>query len=506
MKISKIKISIIDKARLVTVISIILGILFDYLFFNQSIGINFAIYIFLLILVFIGISTLFKKHIHKDVLLLLLVLLFFSIMTFIRTSPLLTVANIGICLFLLLILAKISFREKLKNFYLKDYIKTIFVPFLFISPLFQTLSRLFLSNKRKDSNRLFFQILKGLAISIPILFIFVLLFSSADIIFQRYVSTLFTINIQPETIFRIVLVLVITLIIMGSYSYIFLKSRKNEIIHQRNSKYNLGHIESSIILGLVNILFFLFILIQLTYFLGGESNISVQGFTYAEYARKGFFELMAVGVLCLFLLLTIEKFIVKKETVHGVEFKVLSGMLIAQVGVIMVSAFMRLSLYEKAYGYTTLRLYSHAFIILLAVIFCLLVYKIFRDKRENSFLLQVFVCILLFLAGMNFLNPDLFIAKQNIQRFIDSGKLDVYYLSNLSDDAIPELVELLDVLEDEDMENSLGRELYWRGYEKDSMGWQSFNISRARAKKILDPIMLEVYKDYERYELEKEDF
>ena len=206
----------------------------------------------------------------------------------------------------------------------------------------------------------------------------------------------------------------------------------------------------------------------------------------------------------MFLLLAIEKFIVRENRVHSVGFKVLSNMLIAQVGVIMASAFMRLSLYEETYGFTTLRLYSHVFIVFLAVIFCLLVYKICRDKKENSFLLQVFVCVLLFLAGMNFLNPDSFIAKQNIQRFTDSGKLDVYYLSHLSDDSIPEVVELLDILEDEDIKNILGRELYWRVYEEDSMGWQSFNISRARAKKILDPIMLEMYKDYEGEELKEE--
>ncbi len=164
---------------------------------------------------------------------------------------------------------------------------------------------------------------------------------------------------------------------------------------------------------------------------------------------------------------------------------------------------MRLSLYEETYGFTTLRLYSHVFIIFLAVFFCLLVYKIYRDKKENSFLLQVFVCVLLFLAGMNFLNPDSFIAKQNIQRFTDSGELDVYYLSHLSEDAIPEVVELLDILEDEDIKNILGSELYWRVYEEDSMGWQSFNISKARAKRILDPIMLEMYKDYEGEELKE---
>jgi len=172
--------------------------------------------------------------------------------------------------------------------------------------------------------------------------------------------------------------------------------------------------------------------------------------------------------------------------------------MIAQVIVIMVSAFTRLLLYEEAYGFTTLRLYSHVFIILLGIIFCLLVYKIHWDSRENMFALRVFISVILFLVGMNLLNPDLFIARQNIERFRTTKKIDVSYLSSLSDDAIPEVVKTLDML-DGDMKSSLGYELYWRTQlDRDFTGWQSFNISRTEAKRVLDSEeeRLEQYKDY----------
>ncbi len=114
------------------------------------------------------------------------------------------------------------------------------------------------------------------------------------------------------------------------------------------------------------------------------------------------------------MLLTIEKHIVQKEKSHILGFKILSTAMIVQVIGIMVSAFTRLLLYEQAYGFTTLRLYSHIFIILLGIIFCLLIYKIHWDSRENMFALCTFISIILFLIGMNLLNPDLFIARQNI--------------------------------------------------------------------------------------------
>jgi hypothetical protein len=138
----------------------------------------------------------------------------------------------------------------------------------------------------------------------------------------------------------------------------------------------------------------------------------------------------------------------------------------------------------------------------------LLIYKIHWNKRESAFAFQVFVSVLLFLAGMNLLNPDLFIAQQNIERFTTTGKIDVYYLSTLSDDALPEVVKTLEML-DGDMKNSLGYQLYWRTQQdNDSTKWQSFNISRSKAKEVLDSRIkeLENYKDYQRNVEEIQDY
>jgi len=125
-----------------------------------------------------------------------------------------------------------------------------------------------------------------------------------------------------------------------------------------------------------------FILFQLTYLFGGKANISLQGFTYAEYARRGFFELITVAAISLLLLLGVEKYVVKKEATHFGEFKILGTALVIQVGLIMASALRRLSLYEQAYGFTVLRLYSHVFIIFLAVVFGFLLYKIHKIRRR----------------------------------------------------------------------------------------------------------------------------
>lgn len=494
--------NVLIKTGLIAGVSLVLGLLFDYFFYGKIPGIAFPLYVILVVAVLFAIANIFKKQISKEVIWILVPLIFFSAMVFVRSSGLLTFLNVVASLLLLLVIAEVSFGEKVKNFLVGHYVKIFFLPFKFIRPLFQTLSDLISLRGVNNDRKVLSQVVKGIAMAIPALFIFLLLFSSADLIFQKYVSNLITIDIKPETVFRSILVLIATLIYIGAYSYTFRKTENQIAAQQNNKTYSVGHIESSILLGSVNVLFFIFILVQLTYLFGGEGNISSQGFTYAEYARRGFFELIAVAIVSLLLLLTTEKYITKKETDHTLVFKILSTALVVQVILIMTSAFTRLSLYEEAYGFTTLRLYSHAFIILLAVIFCLLLYKIYKDKRENTFAFRAFISIALFLAVMNFLNPDAFIARRNIERFATTGKLDVYYLSRLSDDAVPDTIKVLSISND-DLRKSFARELYWRVQNNDSpyfSKWQSLNISRMKANKILNSKIREIepYKDYQQ--------
>lgn len=491
------------KAGLISGVSLVLGLLFDFFFYGKVPGISFPLYVVLIMVGLFTIAFFFKKKINKEVFWLLAPLIFFSAMVFVRASETLIVFNIAASLSLLLIIVRVSFGEKVKNFLIEDYIKVFFLPIKFIRPLSQTLSNLFLSLKVKNDQKVFLQIVKGILMAIPVLFVFLFLFSSADLIFQKYVSNLINIDIEPETISRFILILTAILAYIGAYSYLFRKQESQITVQQNSKNYNIGRVENSILLSSVNVLFFIFILIQLTYLFGGESNISVQGFTYAEYARRGFFELIAVAIISLLLLLFTEKYIAKKETGHAIGFKVLSTALVLQVILIMASAFIRLSLYEEAYGFTDQRLFSHAFIILLAAIFCLLLYKIYKNEKGNIFAFRVFISIILFLAVMNFLNPDVFIARRNMERFAATGKLDTRYLGRLSSDAIPDTIKILDV-SDENLKGSFAHGLYWRAQDINSSyfsKWQSLNILRARAKKILDAKMNEIepYKDYQQH-------
>ncbi len=389
-------------------------------------------------------------------------------MVFVRASVLLTVLNVLASFFLLLLLGDVLTGRRLRNYVLVGYASVIVLPLKFFPSLARSFSDIgSLRGVHKHSETVS-RVLKGVFMAIPALIIFGLLFSSADLLFQKYLTDLFTFQISADTLARVIRLIVFTCALLGGLSYIATTVNSAEAPVSKKLL-SLGTLEVSIFLGAINLLFLFFILIQLVYLFGGEEHIMSQGITYAEYARKGFFELIAVAVFSFLILWKTEECVIKKESLHhSAVFKYFSGALAFQIFVIMASAFMRLSLYEDAYGFTTLRLYSHAFIIFLSIIFLILLYKIFVDRRENTFAHRIFLSVIAFLVCMNLLNPDAFIARKNVEHFADTPeKLDTEYLSSLSSDSFPWYVG----------------EFYWEQVRTDS--WQSLNLSRLRAKELL---------------------
>ncbi len=482
-------------------VSLLLGLLFNTFFFGHIPGLSVPSYIVLIVGGLFFISFRLKLPVSRSAVWLLLPLVFFGSMLAIRASAPLSLLNIAACLVLLLLIAKVSLAGRLAGLRVGDYVRLPLLPFKFFRPLLRTTADGFNLLSTRGDRRVQAQVLKGAIITVPVLLVFLLLFSSADLIFQKYAHSLLRIQISPETVVRTTIILFATLGFIGAYSYAFGQREAGTTAEPSPQRSFLGPIESSMLFGSVNVLFLTFILIQLAYLFGGLSNISGQGFTYAEYARRGFFELLAVAVISFLLIWTAERYTAKSGNAHNPLFKALNALLVVQVIVIMASAFKRLWLYEEAYGFTSLRLYSQAFVALLAVVFVLLLYKILTNRRENTFALGAFIAAIASLALLNLLNPDAFIARQNIDRFASTGKLDAPYIGRLSSDAYPETVKALRI-PNQDLAATVAQELYWQKIRDDASpaytGWQSWNLSRQNGQKILQDNnnMLDKYKAY----------
>lgn len=193
------------------------------------------------------------------------------------------------------------------------------------------------------------------------------------------------------------------------------------------------------VLCAVNLVYALFAVVQFSYLFGAWDGVLPDGRTYAEHARSGFFELVAVGVINFVLLAICLTFSHPKGQAQSRLQRWLLTALMAGTLVMLVSAFIRLGLYEKAYGYTLLRFMVHAFLIYMGI---LLAASLFRIWREGVSLVRLFIIISLAAwLVINHVGVDRQVAALNIARHEAGGELDAAYFRRLSHDAVPVLIE-----------------------------------------------------------------
>ncbi len=251
-----------------------------------------------------------------------------------------------------------------------------------------------------------------------------------------------------------------------------------------NKKISLGIIEIGIVLGLLNLLFFLFVAVQVRYFFGGAALVKVSPLmTYAEYARRGFFELVWVAALVLPLLLGAHWLLRKEKPAHERVFRMLAAIQVSLLFVIMTSAVARMRLYQSEYGLTELRLYTTAFMGWLALVFIWFAATVLRGQRER-FACGALVAGFLIIGALHVMNPDALIVRTNVAHKQTGRELDATYAFSLSADAVPALVEALPALTRNEQRIIAVQLLYQRTLLEES-DWRTWNWSRSEAARIL---------------------
>ncbi|WP_059170548.1 DUF4153 domain-containing protein [Bacillus sp. FJAT-27445] len=323
------------------------------------------------------------------------------------------------------------------------------------------------------------KILIGAGISIPVLAVVLSLLISADSQFERIVTGFpGWFSISGESIFRTLASLFFAFAIFG-FLQVNLKKRM-EITPIKGSGIGFGidPVIALTLLILLDAVYALFVAVQFKYFFSGTLG---EGFTYAEYARRGFFELVFVSLINLTVTVAVVSFV--KQTASGIWRAIqgtLSVLLIA-TGVILSSAFMRLMMYEEAYGFTFTRVLVHSFMIFLLVILCYTFAKIWLGRL--SLIHFYFIASLVYYSVINVINIDQIVVDRNLDRYTQTGKIDIPYLANMSDTGLLGLVGLYN--EHPDVPNLQGV-LYEKktGISK-STAWQSYNLTRAKAEEAL---------------------
>ncbi len=246
----------------------------------------------------------------------------------------------------------------------------------------------------------------------------------------------------------------------------------------------LGIVPIATALALLDLLFLLFVVVQLRYFFGGAALVEeTTGLTYAEYARRGFFELVTASGLVLPVLLGADHLARGANPAHVALFRRLAGLLLVLLVVIMASALERMRLYVAAYGLSETRLYATAFMIYLLGVFAWFAWTVLRaSERRQRFAFGALVQGFAVLAGLHVLNPDAFIVRTNLARPAAERPFDAKYALSLSADAVPPLLASLDRLGAADRcAVARGVLARWSG----AGDWRSWNWSRSRARRLV---------------------
>jgi Domain of unknown function (DUF4153) len=238
----------------------------------------------------------------------------------------------------------------------------------------------------------------------------------------------------------------------------------------------LGTVEAALVLGGLCALYSAFVAAQFVALSGGGRHVLVtHGLTYAEYARSGFFQLLACAAITLLVLLGLRAC---ANPDHPVLMG-LSGLTVAlTVGVVIV-AVRRLQFYEAAFGLTMLRLACLVAAVWIGVVFVLLGATIHRQGlARRHFPAAVLISGLIIVGIWGVSNPASIVAHTNLSRAGNGHSLDINQAASLGPDAVPTLVADLGSLGGSDAA-ALRHAICARSPGR--YAGTAFNLSRARA-------------------------
>ena len=522
--------------------AVLLGVLGDLLFREASLGLNVFAWIGLLVLAMIAITA--RQGIEKldsQTLVLHAALIFFAFTYVIRDSAELEFFNFLAILTILAVQILPALKIKTKIAGSIHYVAA--ATWGAISVAFGPLLLLAEDIKWKalpkvGASKHLLAIAKGLAVAIPILFVFGGLFMAADAVFEGLVQNTFQLNVD-QIFIHAAIIGVLSWLVAGYLRASMIgvetmaanpiapvkkpvemktqvpsvtmhisetpikedKTKTNVKASEEKKKWDwrefdnsalpelftLGAVETGIILGLINLLFLSFVIVQLPYLFGGMDLVqNTPDFKLAEYARRGFGELIAVAALVLPILLVSHWLLRKDKPINEKLFRILASIQIGLLFIIMASAAQRLLLLtgNLGYGLTAERLYPIIFIILLAMIFLWFGVTVLRGMREQ-FAWGALWCSIFMLATIHVLNPDDLIVRTNVGLMQEGRSFDSIYNSSLSADAVPALIEAMPLMTASTRERAF-KELHYQHCHSDEGDIRSWNWSRAVARNLLE--------------------
>ncbi|MEU4218235.1 DUF4153 domain-containing protein [Actinoplanes sp. NPDC026623] len=316
-------------------------------------------------------------------------------------------------------------------------------------------------------------------LTVLVLFVFGALLSSADVAFSTLLDRAIP-NFDGGSVFRWIFLAVLggLIAVAGAYT---LSAPPDVSKLDTEHPGRFGLVEWAPACAALVLLFTGFVVVQFTVLFGGRRHVlSTSGLSYAEYARSGFWQLVAVTLLSLAVLAALARWARRDRQIERVALRVLLGLLCGLSVIIVVSALSRMWEYQRVYSFTGERIFVMSSEMLLGVIFILIAAAGIRWQGRwiPRATVGLAVCMLL---GLAVLDPEGYVASRNAVRYQQTGKIDAWYLRALSADATPALTHLPDAVR--------RCTLSWIADDlAEPEPWYAWNLGRWRARQALEDL------------------
>lgn len=331
--------------------------------------------------------------------------------------------------------------------------------------------------KREKKKRIIRSVTLGLLICIPLVPMILVLLGSADAVFGQMLYDVFLdFTIDAKTIDNIgtFVKIVIEVAVIGGLAYgvftYFTNKECKESIEQMASasKTNYDVYIAMTVNVIICVIYMIFSAIQIFGLFLGKMTLP-EGYTYASYARRGFFQLVFVCLFNILLVLCTLAYFERIKALKGI----LTVISICTYIMVASSAF-RMILYISEYSLTFLRL----FVLWALFIISLVMVGVLGYIYDSDFKLMRYMVVTLMIGYLVFsaVHPDYWIARYNLAQ---SEGVDTYYLEEqLSLDAAPAFADHTYLQENYHVSSRLEK---YKDVRDSFMGFRCVNLSREYA-------------------------